>query len=471
MNQRVVNTEYAVRGELVIKAVEHQHTLRKPNHSLPFDEILFCNIGNPQSLNQKPITFLRQVCSLMEYPDLLDKEGIEHIFAEDAIARARKLLASVPGGIGAYSGSSGVEAIREDVASFIEERDGHPSDPNDIFLTNGASSAVTYLLNCLIRDSKDGVMIPIPQYPLYSATIPLLGGSALHYYLNEEESWGLDIGELKKVIVNAKNDGITPRALVIINPGNPTGQSLDSENMQQIVEFCAQEKILLIADEVYQANSYTKPFCSFKKIVRDLGDDYKDFELVSLHSASKGFTGECGKRGGYMELCGFDPAVKEQIYKLASLSLCSNVPGQVVIDLMVNPPKKGDPSYEHYHSEWTEIIASLKRRADTLMGALNQMEGVSCNPAEGAMYLFPSIRIPAQACEEAKRRGKKPDTFYCLELLNNTGICVVPGSGFGQKDGTYHFRTTFLPPEDKIEKVAERMSKFHAEFVASWGGL
>jgi len=222
---------------------------------------------------------------------------------------------------------------------------------------------------------------------------------------------------------------------------------------------------VLLADEVYQTNAYTKPWLSFKKVLRDMGPKYQDTELISFHSVSKGVIGECGHRGGFMELVGIDDEVKQQFYKLASISLCPNLVGQIVVDLMVQPPEPGQPSYELYHKETTEIFDSLKRRALRLAKAFNQLEGVTCNDAEGAMYLFPRVRLPKKAVEEAKKHNKAPDAFYSLSLLDHTGICVVPGSGFGQKDGTFHFRTTFLPPEDKIDTVVTAIAKFHEDFT------
>jgi len=313
-------------------------------------------------------------------------------------------------------------------------------------------------------------LIPIPQYPLYSASIPLFYGHPLHYYLEEEKGWTLSMSHLEQVVDKARKDGITPRALVCINPGNPTGQCLSYENMQDIVRFCKKEKIILLADEVYQQNCYmdAKPFRSFKHTVRELGKDYDDFELVSFHSVSKGFVGECGQRGGYMELVGIHPTVVEHIYKLASVSLCSNVTGQLTVGLMVNPPQEGDESYEEYIKESTAIYDSLKRRGKKLSGLLNTLEGVSCTQPEGAMYLFPRIPMTKKAIQAAKDKGITPDTLYSFELVDATGIVVVPGSGFGQKEGTHHFRTTFLPQEDKIDGLVDKYNNFHKHFLTKY---
>ena len=137
-------------------------------------------------------------------------------------------------------------------------------------------------------------MVPIPQYPLYSASIPLYGGTLIPYYLDESANWGLSTSELTSAIKKGRDAGIVPRALVVINPGNPTGQCLDKANMIEIVKFCKSEGILLMADEVYQENVYVKekPFSSFKKIVKSMPEPYNSLEVLSFHSTSKGFTGE-----------------------------------------------------------------------------------------------------------------------------------------------------------------------------------
>jgi aspartate/methionine/tyrosine aminotransferase len=164
----------------------------------------------------------------------------------------------------------GVPLIRKRVAEFIENRDGFPADPEDIFLTAGASIGVQSILMTTIENENSGIMIPIPQYPLYTASIDMYGGKAVPYYLDESREWGLAHDELKRSINEANKAGVDVKALCVINPGNPTGQCLSEESMREIVEFCKEEKIALLADEVYQANVYAsgRPFVSFKKVLR-----------------------------------------------------------------------------------------------------------------------------------------------------------------------------------------------------------
>jgi alanine transaminase len=313
-------------------------------------------------------------------------------------------------------------------------------------------------------------MIPIPQYPLYSALITLYGGQQVGYYLDEESGWGFDLQATKDALAKARADGLNPKAFCVINPGNPTGQVMSVEDLTSIVKFCKEEKLMLLSDEVYQENIYGEglKFTSMKKIVRDLGPAYDDFELASFHSTSKGLIGECGRRGGYMELCGFDSSVEGEIFKLACMGLCPNLDGQIMTGLMISQPKPGDASYELFNQEQTDVYDSLKRKAKMLVDALNNIEGFSCQTANGAMYAFPSIQLSKAAIAAAEAKGQAPDLFYCLALLEETGICCVPGSGFHQKPGTYHFRTTFLPPEEKLAEALVRFKAFHERFTAQY---
>lgn len=369
-----------------------------------------------------------------------------------------------------------MDIVREEIAKFIARRDGRShsssplySDPSSIFLSDGASPSVQRCLQLLIRpNSGDAIMIPIPQYPLYSATITLLGGNQADYFLDEGRGWSMTPVELKRAYDAARAAGKNPRALVVINPGNPTGQCLSSDDIRGIIEFAHERGLVLLADEVYQENVYIKdrrPFVSFKSVKHAMGPNYADLELMSFHSVSKGFVGECGKRAGYVEFDGISEEVREQYYKLASINLCPNVLGQVLLSLMVRPPAAGEPSYDLYVQQRDEIYSSLKRRAQLVTSTMNTMAGITCNNAEGAMYAFPKISLPAKAIETARSRKIAPDLLYCLELLDSTGICVVPGSGFGQQEGTFHFRTTFLPQEAQLKSVLTEFKKFHASFL------
>ncbi|KAI6714207.1 hypothetical protein JHW43_003244 [Diplocarpon mali] len=468
INPHVKEAKYAVRGELAVRSEEYRARLAKGDKSLPFDQVISANIGNPQQLDQKPITFFRQVLSLVEYPPLLEREDVllnQLGYKADVIERARWLLETV-GSVGAYSASAGAPGIKESVAKFLERRDGFPAEAKDIYLSAGASSGVNTLLHIICASPKTGVLVPIPQYPLYSASLSVLNARCVPYYLDESKGWGTDLEAIKAAHKQAVSEGTDVRAIVIINPGNPTGASLSAEDVEAVIGFAAQEKLVVMADEVYQTNVFKGKFHSFKRVLRELqkvdAEKYKNVELASLHSISKGMVGECGHRGGYFELCGFDPEVQEEIYKYVSISLCAPVVAQCLVEMMVNPPQEGSPSYELYKQEYDGIFAGLQKRATALYEAFKEMEGVECDEPQGSMYLFPTVNLPAKAIEAAKKESRTPDEFYAFRLLDATGVCVVAGSGFGQKEGTLHFRTTFLAPG--TEWVG-RISKFHKEFM------
>jgi aspartate/methionine/tyrosine aminotransferase len=190
------------------------------------------------------------------------------VYHKDVVEMAKTLYTYIPSS-GAYAESQGIRQVRETCAKFIEKRDGFPSNPSHIFLSNGASDSIKNLISCLIRDQKDGIMISVPRYPLYSADIVLKGGAIIPYYLNEETKWSLDMPDLEKNHSEALAKGINPRAIVVINPGNPTGAILSKQNIEDVIKFCYTKRLVLIADEVYQHNVFdeTIPFHSFKKVL------------------------------------------------------------------------------------------------------------------------------------------------------------------------------------------------------------
>ncbi|TDH64998.1 uncharacterized protein CCR75_006054 [Bremia lactucae] len=285
INPNILKAAYAVRGALVLRSIEYEKRLARGDRSLPFDKIIPCNIGNPQVLEQEPIEFHRQVLALVNVPGLVDQPEAQNLFPPDAIARAKFYISNIAGGTGAYGHSKGSAIVREEVARFLQRRDGHAADTEDIYLTDGASPAVQNSLQMLI---------------------------------------------------------------------------------------------------LYQENVYAqgKRFFSFKKVLRDMGKEYDNVELISFHSTSKGFTGECGRRGGYMELVNIHESVKDQFYKLMSVNLCSNIEGQLMVGMMTNPPQPGDASYKRYREQRDGTLQSLKRRAMKLVEAFNKLEGVTCNETE-----------------------------------------------------------------------------------------
>jgi aspartate/methionine/tyrosine aminotransferase len=259
---------------------------------------------------------------------------------------------------------------------------------------------------------------------------------------------------LEESLNAAQRDHVTVKGICVLNPGNPTGAVLDRDNIAMIIDFARKHNLAILADEVYQENIYAEGarFVSFAKVTTEKRETA--VTLFSFHSCSKGFLGECGQRGGYMEIRNIPPDVVAQITKLQSVSLCANLTGQVATYCMVHPPQPGEPSYDCYARERACILGELKARAVMVAEGLNRIPGIECNTVAGAMYAFPRITLPPG----------RTDTEYCLALLEQTGICVVPGSGFGQVPGTAHFRTTILPPTRQIQQVVERLAAFHATY-------
>ena len=470
LSRDLLRAEYAVRGPIPARAQELEAQGRK---------IIYCNIGNPLAFPaQRPLTYLRQILCLMEYPALLDDPATAAHFPPDVVSRVRSILERHPPGTGAYSQSAGIPFIRQAVADFIARRDGIPADKDHVILTDGASKGVEAAIVALLRDRNDGILIPIPQYPLYSAEIALRGGKAIGYHLDEAHHWQLREESLASAVARARADGIHPVAIAVINPGNPTGAVLTRENIAMVIRFARANNLAILADEVYQENVYAadRRFHSFARVMHDLGET--SVTLFSFHSVSKGFLGECGHRGGYVEFRNIPDDVLAEMVKLQSISLCASIVGQISTYVMVAPPQPGEPSHGRYVEERDAILRSLKARAEVLSRGINAIPGMSLESPQGALYGFVRFELPAEPGVDVATMGEEQrrdyearrDNAYCMALLEETGICVVPGSGFGQEPGTMHFRTTFLPSQEEIEELVARLKAFHQRYVDALAG-
>ena len=371
INPRIVAAEYAVRGRLAQRAAELRASGVKT---------IECNIGNPQALGQKPMTYVRQLVALAEYPEM-NVEGVPG----DIVERG-KAWSEVMRSTGAYSDSIGHAFVRKSVGDFIEKRDGEgvTVSEDDIMLTNGASAGIQMVLTMLnVGDNK--VMIPVPQYPLYSATLTCLGTPPVPYFLDPSKGWAPDVAALEDAL--RADDTIS--ALVVINPGNPTGQLMSRDEIRDMLSLAEKYNVAILADEVYQENVFEGEFTSFTKVHSELGFDVP---LFSFHSTSKGLIGECGKRGGYLHCQGVDPTFASELKKYQSIQLCSNVLGQLATEAMVNTPsaERGDESHPFFQ-KYDALAASMRERASIMMGAFDEMKGVTCLPPVGAMYLYPRI--------------------------------------------------------------------------------
>ena len=471
VNRNILEMEYAVRGPIPRRAAELKRQGRR---------IIPCNLGNPQALGQQPISFYREVLSLVELPGRIERERrLKRLFngkapggpepddfhSDYVLELSERYLSQLETGMGAYTDSSGPEFIRQAVAEYIDRRDDADgdrvplSDPGQIFITNGASEAVRYVIDLLIGGPSDGIMIPIPQYPLYSAAIKRCGGVQVDYFLDEESGWGMDRDLLESSLECARERGASVKAIVVINPGNPTGAVMSEETVREVVAFAADNGLAIIADEVYQENVYDAD-AGFVSFARVLGRG--DVPLFSVHSTSKGFYGECGHRGGYLEIRNAprvrntDLSFTDLVLKQASVNICSNTAGQLMMYLLVNPPRENTSPYRRFTQERRKILEDLHDKAVMIRAGFDHMDGVSCFGRTGAMYLFPRLDGLPDGTD---------DFDYCMGLLERTGLVTVNGGGFGQQPGTSHLRIAFLPPKEVIGEVLPEWIAFHNAYV------
>ena len=196
--------------------------------------------------------------------------------------------------IESYTHYKGLSLVRNNIASFITKRDNCETNKEDIFLSNGASGGIKIVLQSLLDHPQDACLAPIPQYPLYSACIQLIGSTLAGYQLDEDNNWEVDIKYLNAAYKKYYDSGHRLKAMVVINPGNPTGNILSEKNIEDIIKFCYDNKLVILADEVYQNNIYskTKKFHSFKKVMNQMAYPYNQTILFSFNSVSKGYFGE-----------------------------------------------------------------------------------------------------------------------------------------------------------------------------------
>jgi aspartate/methionine/tyrosine aminotransferase len=332
---------------------------------------------------------------------------------------------------------------------------------------------VKTVLELVIDNKKDVVMIPIPQYPLYSASVTRLGGTWVGYELVEDYSvpsptWGVDVTKMEKIIRKCRSKGQRVRALAVINPGNPTGNVMSEEDIRDVISLAEKYNMIVLADEVYQDNVYApgKKFHSFRKVALKM---MSKAQIFSFHSISKGYYGECGLRGGYVHLDNIPQTINDEMYKMFSMSLCSNTVGQAMMAQILNPPMPGDASYKLFAAERSNIFDGMIKKAGVVYKMLNTIKGINCMPIEGAMYAFPEVVLPKGYINKAKKLGKPADTLYCIEVLKELGVIMVPGNGFGQRKNSYHYRLTILPEEKDLVGMLGGLEAFQENLYKTYG--
>ncbi|KAL2097255.1 hypothetical protein ACEWY4_006462 [Coilia grayii] len=433
----------------------------------PYKDVIDVSWGDAHRGGLKPLTFVRQVIASCLYPSLLNSESLPI----DVQQKAQNLLGCCEGGsVGAYTSTCGIPKIVRSVSEFISRRDGGvESLPENIFITSGSQRSLMMVLKLFVqteRSARTGVLVPVPSYPYFNMALSMLGGVMVPYYLDEEHGWDVKVDELRRAL-HAARGHCNPMALYITNPGNPTGHVQNRKSIEDVIQFAAEENLFLLADEVYQDSVHDpeSDFISYKKVLFEMGPPYSNsVELASFNSISKGYFGECGVRGGYVEFVNLDPTVMECAYTLFSTDTCASVLGQITLDILAHPPQPGDPSYPIFSEEIRAMKDTMISNVHRVQEVIGSLPGMSCQPIKGAIFAFPQLHLPPSAVQQAEKAGVNPDVWYSSCLLDEAGLCVGPGCEHGQREGTHHIRLCIATTQENLEEVLTRLSAFHLSF-------
>ncbi|XP_010777256.1 alanine aminotransferase 2-like isoform X2 [Notothenia coriiceps] len=428
----------------------------------PFKEVIDISSGDPHKAGMKPISFVRQVLAVCLHPELLGNKTLPL----DVRLRAQRLLEVCDGGsVGSYTDSSGIPHVRQSIAEFIMRRDvGVHSHAKDVFISAGSQRGLMVILKLLASgegDTQTGVLTPRPCPHTLPTLLDDAGVALVPYQLMEDRGWAVDLSELHHALKCGRG-GCNPRAIYISNPGTPTGHVQDWESIEEVIRFAAAERLLLLVDEVYQDSVYGqgKEFISFKRVLFEMGKEYSGtVQMVSLHSLSSACMGECGLRAGYMELVNMDPEVTHFVDTMLCTDISSPVTGQLALDLMVNPPRPGDPSNDTYTQ------ATLSQNAQQAHEFLNDLPGMSSQQAKGGIYLYPRLHLPSEIIEKAKELEVEACVLYCQMLLKEEGVFLGAGCQNGETTGKHYLRLCILVPADTLEEVLARLASFHLRLM------
>jgi alanine-synthesizing transaminase len=331
-----------------------------------------------------------------------------------------------------YSESKGLFAARKAIMHYTQQKKIAGVGIEDIYIGNGASELIVMAMQALLNNG-DEVLVPAPDYPLWTAAVSLAGGNPRHYICDEQAHWLPDLDDIRKKIT------ANTRALVIINPNNPTGALYPESVLLELVEIARQHQLIVFADEIYDKMLYDG---ASHTSIASLADDVL---FVTLNGLSKNYRA-CGYRAGWMVVSGERRHAQDYIEgltMLASMRLCSNVPGQWAIQTALG----GYQSIE-------ELIAPdgrLTRQRDLAWELLTAIPGVSCVKPRAALYVFPRLDPRMYPIEN--------DQNFVLELLEEERVLLVQGTGFNWHSPD-HFRLVFLPHEDDLEDAIGRIARF-----------
>ena len=354
------------------------------------------------------------------------------VFGFDAPEEIQQdMIRNLPASAG-YSDSKGIFAARKAVMHETQKQGIKGVTLDDIYLGNGASELIVMATNALLNNG-DELLLPAPDYPLWTAAVSLSGATPVHYMCDENNGWMPSIDDIKSKI-NKNTKGI-----VVINPNNPTGALYSPELLTQIVALAREHGLVVFADEVYDKVLYDGVTHT------PIGSLSEDVLTLTFNSLSKSYR-SCGYRAGWMVVSGDKkPAADyiEGLNMLSNMRLCSNVPGQWAVQTALG----GYQSINDLVSEG----GRLRKQRDLAYELITAIPGVTCVKPQAALYMFPRL--------DPKIYHIKDDQQFFLEMLQETKVMLVQGTGFNWPS-TDHFRIVFLPHEDDLREAISRIAKF-----------
>ncbi len=396
-SSKLLNVCYDIRGPVLIEAKR----LEEEGH-----KIVKLNIGNPA-----PFGF--------EAPDEIIHD----------------MIINLPTSQG-YSDSKGLYPARKAIMHYCQEKEIDGVTIEDIYLGNGVSELIVMATQALLNDG-DEILVPAPDYPLWSAAISLCGGKTVHYHCDEESEWYPDLVDIEEKITRKT------RGIVIINPNNPTGSVYPLEILDKIIQLARKHNLIIFSDEIYDKILYDD---AEHISIASLADDLL---FVTFNGLSKTYR-VAGFRSGWMIISGakrYATDFIEGLDILASMRLCANVPAQHAIQTALG-------GYQTIQDLIKPGGRLLKQR-DMAYEMICNIEGVSCVKPKGALYLFPKIDV--------RKTPIFDDEKFVLDLLLDKKILLVQGTAFNLPT-TDHFRIVFLPHADKLEVAVEKIGQFLASY-------
>ena len=347
-------------------------------------------------------------------------------FMVDALCNATR------DGWNGYSPSDGEELLRIAAAEKEKRVNGITIDPNRMIVTAGVSEGIQFLTGALVESGSE-FLLPGPSYPPYISYVKFFGGKPVAYRTNEDDDWNPDTDDLRSKITDKTV------AILVINPNNPTGSVYNEKTLREIVNIAGEFGIPLISDEIYDQLTYDEKQTPMVSIA-------KDVPVIGFNGVSKVYLAP-GWRVGYAyfhDTNGELDPLYDAMIRQARIRICLNAPAQIASATAL----AGDCGYLE------ATMKEMRVRRDLIHGRLNGIDSISTRLPEAAFYIMPKIDL----------RGRwKDDNEFVLDVLNNTGVVFVPGSGFGEEYGAGHFRSVFLPQPEMITEAMDRLEQFMAK--------